>query len=527
MWFPNVDILRSDDQRSAFLLLAWQEMFDPVTPDSFQPRFSHTASLVSELGAVASKASISDKWLKHVRVIQDELKSVAGEEDEMLRRRPQYVWAIGQLVSQAQSATQIACLAKTLYGEGAEYNAMASAALRESAADLPKTKDATMAALSRWATVAIRANRTPAQLIQVATEQNMQRQPAEVVNFLLSAATPKTNQYECVLAVTGTQNLIQTVARKARFSPRSKADFKQQMHLDFLRQLPSASTLVSCSLGAESPEAAAKAAVRQLRDATDIFNFYNNSLALLVEPLALIIEFSSEVMTCVQLGEPSLRKLRPRRNAALYTHEVLDKVSKDRLSGRILNALEHYSLAYSSAEARVQLVNLWSAIECLVGSEDSESVINSVSKTVVPIVVYRRSDKLLTHLAMCLHQSRRAGADQPLGSGFSKTNESYVSREELILVLTKPENHPDMVGLLKFAGWHPLLANRVFTLWRTFSQPKALNKALRLSQQRIIWQLHRIYGSSDEFVPKVRMCYNTGSYESKLTLSCVWSSGGV
>jgi len=125
--------------------------------------------------------------------------------------------------------------------------------------------------------------------------------PKDIVALLLEAATVKNQAFECVLAVAGKPSLIQGVARKVRFSPRSKEDFKEVAHADFLKILPADCVLVSCAVDADSPDAAAKHAVRQLRDATDVFNFYSNSFALCVEPVALIIDLSTGSTGCVQL----------------------------------------------------------------------------------------------------------------------------------------------------------------------------------------------------------------------------------
>lgn len=525
MWFPKLELLQSVDASSAFLLLAWQEMFDPITPDSYQPRLSHTASLVSELGDIAGRASSSEKWLKHVRVIQSELKAVANSEANLLQRCPRYAWSIDELASTTHSPRQIACIVKTLEELGDQYSRLASEAVQETAAKLPKDKEAALDALRRWATVAIQANRTPAQLNEIATEANLQANPEAVTALLLEAAKAKSQKFECTLAVGGKQNLIQTVVRKVGFNPRSRDDFKEWVDSRFLEAVPAQSVLVSCKVDADSPDAAAKTAVRKIRDAIDIYNFYSNSFVLSVEPVALVVDESTRSGTRVQLGEPSLRKLRPRRRAGMLTHTVLDKVAKNRLSGRILNALEHYSLAHSSAAARVQLVNLWSAIECLVGDDDAESVIGNVCRTVTPIVVFRRVDKLLTYLAMSLHQSRLAGAAQPLGPGFPASTDNYVSREELIVTLCRPENHPDILALLGFAGSHPLLVNRIYTLWQTFSAPGILSKALRLSQERVDWHLHRIYRARNLIVhegmdvPTVGFLLDNLHYYFSITLS--------
>jgi hypothetical protein len=62
-----------------------------------------------------------------------------------------------------------------------------------------------------------------------------------------------------------------------------------------------------------------------------------------------------------------------------------------------------------------------------------------------------------------------------------------------MLALTKPENHPHLVDLFKFAAPHPLLCNRVKMLWSSLSNPAGLAAELALSKQRLEWHLARIY----------------------------------
>jgi hypothetical protein len=56
MWFPQPAAMALHGGASAFLLQAWQELFDPFTPDSYQPRLHHTASLVEKLENIAGWA---------------------------------------------------------------------------------------------------------------------------------------------------------------------------------------------------------------------------------------------------------------------------------------------------------------------------------------------------------------------------------------------------------------------------------------------------------------------------------------
>jgi len=44
----------------------WQEMFDPHTPDAYQPRLTNVATLVDELKSIALRATRDERWGKHV-----------------------------------------------------------------------------------------------------------------------------------------------------------------------------------------------------------------------------------------------------------------------------------------------------------------------------------------------------------------------------------------------------------------------------------------------------------------------------
>lgn len=59
----------------------WREMFDEDTPDSYQPKLSNTPSLIREVCEVAKRTIVSDRWKKHLEVLQAELKEVALSSD--------------------------------------------------------------------------------------------------------------------------------------------------------------------------------------------------------------------------------------------------------------------------------------------------------------------------------------------------------------------------------------------------------------------------------------------------------------
>src|SRR5437016_3965664 len=92
MWFPADSKMGAEKERTAFLVLSWKEMFDPLTPDSYQPRLSNTPSLINEIGSVARRLQQSSKWQKHFDVLREELVAVIESEADLLGSLPYYHW---------------------------------------------------------------------------------------------------------------------------------------------------------------------------------------------------------------------------------------------------------------------------------------------------------------------------------------------------------------------------------------------------------------------------------------------------
>ena len=81
------------------MLLQWYEMFSPDAPDTYQPKLLDIPALVDEIASVASRATKSQKWEKHLRLIQAELKHQYDAEKLFIARiSNNYGSALEQLV---------------------------------------------------------------------------------------------------------------------------------------------------------------------------------------------------------------------------------------------------------------------------------------------------------------------------------------------------------------------------------------------------------------------------------------------
>ncbi len=173
-------------------------------------------------------------------------------------------------------------------------------------------------------------------------------------------------------------------------------------------------------------------------------------------------------------------------------------------------------------------MNLWAAIECLATAPRGGSVIDRVVATTLPIVSWRRIDKITRYIATTLTSWRDGRAVGSLGPGF--ITQGVVSAEEVLLALTRPKDHPDILSLLQATAPHPLLCNRVFSLWKLFSDPSLLLKDAETSRQRTSWHLLRIYRARNlivhygEEVPSVPHLLDHLQYYFSLTLSRILDS---
>lgn len=164
-----------------------------------------------------------------------------------------------------------------------------------------------------------------------------------------------------------------------------------------------------------------------------------------------------------------------------------------RLPDRILTALEQHSLAHTSSDPKVRFVNLWVALETLIGHARGESVIDHMVSSVVPLIIHRRLHKVITYLAISLHEFGFCNSVPDTTGWFRHSNSYEVKREELLLALTGAAGARVHDELAALTATHPLLCNRLFTAHKAVATPASLAQALRASEKRTEWQLRRIY----------------------------------
>lgn len=525
MQLPSDKVLSSGSESTAFLILAWEEMFDAYAPDTFQPRLFNVPLLIAELHSVASKALVSDRWLPHVKAIQDELGRAVEWDQAFLAGLPYLRWAT-DLVSKKTAPKEIAEIAKTLSVHEIGFHQLAQQQLRSAVTNLPQRKEAVFRALRRLATIAVNAGFKQEDFQDLCDAGSFARSATDWTEDLIQRTDLSGKQiertYRCTFAIDAEAKLLKRVAKKLRFKLESPGSVDKA-----LRDTAPKASFISVEERGRTPSEALQSATRKVRPTLDIFNFYSRSYSMTMFPDAAV-STSGSASVLLTVGAQSLRKLSTRRSALKLAARAISEIMPRLLTGQIFNALEHYTLAQTSSAYRVKLVNLWAAIECLGTASPTGPVIDRVQATVVPIVTWRRIDKITRYIATTLTAWRNARFIASLGPGF--LDKGVVSAEEVLLALSKPENHPDVVALLSATAPHPLLCNRIFSLWKIFSQPLSLLRDTETSRQRTCWHLLRIYRARNlivhygEEVPCVPHLLDHLQYYFSLTLSRILDS---
>src|SRR6266480_2244776 len=129
MLLPDEKVLAAASEGTAFLALAWQEMFDAYIPDTFQPRLFNLPLLVDELRSVATRAETSPQRHPHVQAIQAELSQALQWDHTFLGGLPYFRWAASTLIKESP-AKQLVETAKTLRLHQHRYQELAQQALK-------------------------------------------------------------------------------------------------------------------------------------------------------------------------------------------------------------------------------------------------------------------------------------------------------------------------------------------------------------------------------------------------------------
>lgn len=499
MHFPRDAGLAFFDESAAFVALAWQELFDPATPDSYRPRLYDTHGLVEELASLADLASQDERWSRHLELVRNELRWAAKFESCWLRHSP---WSAGiiQSISSATELAQIKDLAALFSSASPNPVAQLFDCLHRETSTLPANKERSLAVLKLLATQAIRRH-LAAEDVALDLHDVRHDNHVSILERLRGLLEVQTRPFQCVVHLKGPASHVHSLFGHNGFRQARKRDFPLDPTGQAFKESISQQTTFRYETNAVSHLGAAALTVQACRRVIDLFNLYQNRASIELDPNVLVVDGTRT--TIVSRHTEQSLATQPSSAARQLTREALHGIRFGDLDLGLENALEQHSLALSSTEPKASLVGIWTAIECLVGSGGRDSNITSIVERVAPIVALRRIEKITRYLAVCCHEYLKARARHP-SAPFTRSSLYYFSPRDVLDAITGPKCNEFVVQLLQDVSDHPLLRFRVYSAWRNLHEPKRVKRDLLDSQRKLVWHLERIYRARNLTVHKGR-----------------------
>ena len=486
------------NESAAFVALAWQELFDLATPDSYRPRLYDTYGLVEELSSLTDLILQDKRWLRHLKLVQYELRWAVKTEACWLKQNP---WSAGLIekISSATEVAQVKDLADLFASTSPDPVPQLLECLRRETLALPKNKKKTLAVLKLLGTQAIRHGLTASDV-----DLNYPSTPYDdqmaIVQRLEELFEIQPREFRCIVLLTGDPSHIYSLFGQNCFRRTRINDFPlDQIGQEFKNSIDE-QIAFSYETKAVSHPAAAAYAVQACQQVIDLFNLYRNRSSIELDSNVLVFD-GQRTMIVARHTEQSLAT-QPSIEAPKLTRKALQHIQfkNDRHSG-LENSLEQHSLALSSGEPKASLVGIWTAFECLVGSDGRDSSIKRIIEWIAPIVTLRRIEKISRYLAVCCHKHLEAKSQDP-HELFSRSFFYYFSARDVLDAITGPKDNALVEQLLNDVSDHPLLRFRVYDAWRSFHDPKLMKRNLIDSKQGLVWHLERIYRSRNLTVHK-------------------------
>lgn len=138
-----------------------------------------------------------------------------------------------------------------------------------------------------------------------------------------------------------------------------------------------------------------------------------------------------------------------------------------------------------------QLVNLWTALETLVPSHAGGSKIAAITNAMLPMLMHMYIGKIVRQASFDLHAWDRWRVRKILRKVPAPTGTSWLGRTLRLLCLD--ENQSLRSGLYEQLRDFHLLRFRIFSISEALSDLKRLRALLNTHEQKITWQIRRIY----------------------------------
>lgn len=165
---------------------------------------------------------------------------------------------------------------------------------------------------------------------------------------------------------------------------------------------------------------------------------------------------------------------------------------------KFYSVAEFHGMTLDSKSVENQILNLWISLETIAPPRKGLSKIDSVAKALLPVVGVNYIRRIASRVTFDLLRWNRPFVSKLLRS--IDDNPSNEPTLKVLKLLALPTSTSALTTLFTELGDHELLRNRLFRLQQTFHKPKSTEAFILDHQQRVDWQIRRIYRTRNTIV---------------------------
>ncbi|WP_423378895.1 hypothetical protein [Burkholderia sp. LMG 32019] len=205
--------------------------------------------------------------------------------------------------------------------------------------------------------------------------------------------------------------------------------------------------------------------------------------------------FSTPAASIAQSGN----RLKSIRNYAKFINSSFDSSSTERLISSINTA----AIARNSVNPENQLISFWSAIEVLLSDPQNEARITHYEKLIVPCIALRHARRQIIAIYEELLVSYRSRFKRLISSAVTEEGGNQVRAFACVMFL--PDYEALRNSLCNMLERNPLALHRVWKLSNDYKNPRNVSRSIADHENRLQWQIHRIYRARNQLVHSGRM----------------------
>ncbi len=493
MWLPSPDLLAGAPAQDQSVLIAqfWHELLSPSSPDTYRAKALDLPLLLEELVRIVSYAQKDPKWITHVTAICEELKTYIPLNSKVIHVHPVAEAAITNIARFKSDASDLPRLleqARIFLEIQRDYLPDLAESARRYSADAGNKK--LLAASLKGLATHVQMRGASEESIAKVADGVCLLPPANAVDALCGDVNLAERDYACYVAIAAPRAVASAVFTGDLFQECGRPRFEgSSTALDWYLGHQNG-IVVEIGARSTSRQKAADTSLTKALNLIHLYALYVNGASLAAVPKVLVKDAGE--FHVVEVTPSRHFGLEPRRNSEALARLRYTKL-QGKMSGRLGNLLESHALAVSANDARSAVFHLWTALETLASGLSSEGIGHRVANVVAPIVAWRRIDKVVTYLAISMHELRLHTGDEFDLTHMPRSTEKHLDRIDLLLCLAGQENNPGLLSAFTSCAKSPLLKYRLYRAWEEFNDPRILKKTLDLSHDRIRWQTLRFY----------------------------------